>query len=44
MGDEMKKIAYERNSAEWELKDSIVDSKTHFDDLLMENTAMALEL
>ena len=44
MGDEMKKIAYERNSAEWELKDSIVESKTVFDDLLMENTAMALEL
>jgi uncharacterized protein YkuJ len=44
MGDEMKKIAYERNAAEWELKDSIVESKTLFDDLLMENTAMALEL
>jgi uncharacterized protein YkuJ len=44
MGDEMKKIAYEKNSAEWELKDGIVESKTQFDDLLMENTAMALEL
>jgi hypothetical protein len=42
MGDEMKKNAYKKNAAEWELKDGIVDSKTHFDDLLMEHTAWHL--